>query len=285
MFNMQRRGLPQAPPWASGRTAQPGELTGAGIPWGQLSDTLPDQSAPQAPESLQQDPAGRLPAPPPGAKRGGPFSKENLSQTLLDIGSGLLSGHNFSDSLANAGQAISGRISSLKEEEKANRPKVTYGGPDDRFEITTGPNGDRTIREVPEFATVLDAKEAAKNAPKAKDVIDQRARAIYAINQLPEQERPAAYAALMNHPEMYGGVDVNGMPPGYDPTYASVMGGMGTTVGQAITNDRAERALKVRTEQGAARLRQGEARIAQGAQRLAKSKAPVTSAPAGFILD
>ncbi|MFD1959600.1 hypothetical protein ACFSHP_12085 [Novosphingobium panipatense] len=234
------------------------------------------------PETDQEEVLGgpSLPSAPPSAKRRGPFSKENLGQTLLDIGAGFLSGHNFSDGLGAAGKALSGRMDDLRAQEKAERPSIAYGGPDDRFEITTTSDGQRVIREVPEFAKVLDAKAAAERAPKTKDVIDQRARAIYSIGQLPESERAAAYATLMEHPEMFGGVDVTGMPPGYDPTYATVMGNMGTTVGQAITNDRAERALQVRTEQGAERLRQGQQRIDKPP---ASRRAPQTRPPAGFI--
>lgn len=276
MFNTAMRGLPKAPPFAMGRTAQPGEVTPGGVPWSKMLDRFPphyaqDEEA-QAPESTG------LPKAPPKALSNNPFSKDNRQQTLLSIGQAFLSSPDFFQGLGSAAGAVNGRIDELKGLQAAQRPKVSYGGPDDRFEISEAPDGTRSIREVPEFAKVLDDKAARKDAPSPKEVIEMRARAVHAIGQLPEDQRAAAYANLLGHPDMYGGLDVSNMPPGWDPNYAAVMGGLGTSVSQDENADYRERALRYRNAQAERRLDQAQQRI----NKPPASRLPQTKPPAGF---
>jgi hypothetical protein len=237
-------------------------------------------------------PERRLPQAPPGvAKRStDPWAHGNRSKTLLDIGAAFLSSDDFFRGLGNASSALSGRHEQLN---KASIPQITYGGPDDQFEISTDPTtGERTIREVPEFAQAVAAKRASTRALSPKDQTDLRARAIYAIGQLPPEQRNAAYADLMNNPGRYG-VDTTGLPPGWDETYGSVMGGIGQPVGAAQANADRDRAFDHRVTQDRIRNTQTERRLGQGDQRLTISrnkgsggaKRNTFKASPGFILD
>lgn len=257
-FNKGRQspGLPKPPPLFPGREEQP--------------QTGLQQQFPQAPPSVKRST--------------NPFAKDNLSQTLLDIGSSFLSNDNFFQGLGQAGQAVGGRAKALRQ--GPNRTEV--GGPDNQFEIITDEEGNRTYRQIPEFAKVLADKAALKERPSAKDTIDLRSRALYAINQLPQEQRSAAYADMMLNPNKYGGVDTAGMPVEYNPNFASVMGGMGQTVNQAIGSD-------FRREQFNHRQTVDNTRIDQTERRLSKPKATggigggrsraATKPPTGFILD
>jgi hypothetical protein len=236
-------------------------------------------AVPQAPE----------PAPKP-AYSDNPWAKQNLSRTLADIGSAFLSNQDFFSGLGAAGQAVAGRRDDLH---KLNTPTVSYGGPDDQFEISIDPRtGQRTVREVPEFSKAVQAKAEAKGAPSAKEAVDLRSRAIYAISQLPPEQRAEAYRDLRANSEYYG-IDTRGMPMVWSDTYGSVMGGMGQTVGQAEAQglrsrqfDHRKAVDERRLQQGDARVQQGAARVSQGAERLRRPPRSVaTKPPAGFILE
>ena len=212
-----------------------------------------------------------LPAPPPSVtKKATIWDKDHISDTLLGIGQAFLSNQNFGEGLgAAAGSLAQGNQTLRKRAEKA----TSYGGPDNRFEITTDGEGNRTVREVPEFARVAQEEREAKLAPKPTDVQDRRSRALYAVSQLPKEQRPAAYADLIDNPEQYG-VDTRGMPTVWNDTYGSVAGGMGLNVNQALTNIRADRLADNRIETNTARTAQGAERVAITRDKAAKSGLP-----------
>lgn len=288
--------LPSAPPFiARLSVAEGGELPPMfpGAPgyeqWRQsvAGNNLDMPTAPQ-PNTYAPTPDGApdpstigLPTPPPGVKKRSenPWGKGNLSQTLLDIGSAFLSADgDFFQGLGQAGQAIGGRYNELKP--KAG--KIEYGGPENQFEITTNEDGTKTIRKVPEFAEAIEAKRQASNAPKPRDAVDLRSRALYAISQLPPEQQPTAYADLLANPEKYGGIDTRGMPTYWDPQYGRVMSRMGMTVPQAENDDYRERTFNYRQGNDSANRAERAARAnkpkAGGARKAPKP-------PAGFILD
>lgn len=229
------------------------------------------QGTPIAPPQGNAQPS--LPAPPPQVRSTNPFSKENRSQTLLDIGAAFLSHDDFFEGLGAAARGVSGRMDELRKPQQRN---VTYGGPDSRFEIETMPDGTRQVREVPEFAKVLDAKAAEKARPDPKELVDLRARAIYAINQLPENQRAAAYADFMQNPAKYGGIDTSGMPGQWDQTFANVAGSMGQTVNQAAGGALRQQSFEHRVQQdGIRNARQAAKPVGRsGGGRRAAAKAP-----------
>lgn len=226
-----------------------------------------------------------LPAAPP-RKKPSIWDKEHISETLAGIGAGFFSGQNFGDGLGAAAQTIAGRTRQLREEQ---RPDISYGGPNDQFEITTDRRtGAKAYREVPEFRAATDRAAAAKRLPDPKDSADLRGRALYAIaTQIPPEGRAAAYRRLMENPGQFG-VDTTGMPSEWDDIYGTIAGQMGMNVSQTRAAERGDRSTtslvehrKVGEEQGATRLQQGAARVAQGAQRVAQSGARLRSAPSG----
>jgi hypothetical protein len=240
----------------------------------------------------------QLPSAPPTRKPTA-WDKEHISETLARIGQGFLSSQNFGEGLGNAGAAIAGRAQDIKAEQAKS---VSYGGPNDQFEITTDAYGNKSYREVPEFAKANAAATAAKNAPSATDRADLRSRAVYAITQLPPEKRAGAYAQLMANPAQYG-VDTAGMPAEWSEDYGTLGGMMGLNVNQSLTQERenivaqdAIRHRKVqeaqgqarvaqgdqRVAQGQARVAQGAARLAQGAARLAKVPSKVAKAAKGY---
>ncbi len=225
-------------------------------------------------------PTSLPPAPP--TKRPTPWDKEHISETFARIGQGFFQSQNFGDGLGNAAAAIAGRSKDIRAE---NTKSVTYGGPNDQFEILTDAYGRKSYREVPEFAKATAAAQAAKQAPDAAAVADRRSRAVYAISQLPPEKRTAAYASLIANPNAYN-VDVAGMPAEWSDDYGTVGGLMGMPVDKAIAQDRGNtlaqdtiRHRKVGEEQGAARVAQGQARVAQGAQRVAQGASRLSRVP------
>nr|WP_087573331.1 hypothetical protein [Sphingomonas sp. CDS-1] len=176
---------------------------------------------------------------------------------------------------------------------------ITYGGPNNQFEISADRNGNRTIREVPEFTRAAREERAAKNAPSFKDMQDRRARVIYQIGTLPEKvQREAAYADVIANPQSYG-IDARGMPPEWDDTYGTVAGNSGMTVSQAWGNGRADLMAgwkmqdgDKKTAQGAHRLELAKTKDARAALKASLPKPPpsvtrkgAAKMPTGFILD
>lgn len=223
-----------------------------------------------------------LPAPPP--HKASLFDKDHRRDSLLAIGTGLLSGFNFTDGLAAAGQNLQAQRQLVRDENRGG--KREFGGPDNAFEIVTDPRtGQRTVSAVPQFQAYLQQKRI-----KPKDVADMNGRAMYALQQLPPEQREAAYAHIRANPSQYG-VDADTMPTSYDPVYADMAGRMGMTVSQALTRQQAtdnaqatkdyradvqadrETRTGIYRDRAAATTAQGNARLAQGQERIAISKA------------
>ncbi|MET3725864.1 hypothetical protein [Sphingomonas trueperi] len=227
-----------------------------------------DLQAPSAPGS-----APRLPSAPPvpGAHLWDPG---NRHKTLIALGTGLLSGNSLADGIGRAGANALGLEEQLKAERRAQLPQRQYGGPDDAFEIVTNPStGEHTVRSVQQFMDYATAKRT-----KAKDTADLNGRAMAALQQLPEADRPAAYAMMLQHPDQYG-IDAEHMPAAYDRQYADMTSRMGMTVAQAQAIERkaAEDAARAEArkradEDRAARTRalvsRSAALTAQGQQRI-----------------
>lgn len=240
----------------------------------------------------------QLPQAPPALKAPSLFDKQHRQDTLLALGSGLLTGQNFTDGMSAAAQNVMG----LKKQLKAETTKThEFGGPDNSFEITTDPRtGIRTAKPVAEFQEYLENKRT-----KAKDTADINGRAMYALSQAPEAERANIYAHMIQNPQFYG-IDPRTMPATFDPAYVRQSAGMGQTVAQAtaaagrdraqadtrdyrgqvqadrqtrteIYRDRAQAA----THQGEQRIAQGAARVAQGAARVGLSRAAAAKKGSG----
>lgn len=268
------RGLPTPPP----RTFSP-----TFAPVGNYEDAIPPQAFDKPGMNLP------LPKAPPSRKaRPTPWDREHISETLLGMGAGFLSSRNFGDGLGNAAQAVMGRNKDIR----AERAKaVTYGGPDNQFEISQDAYGNRTVHEVPEFRAAADRQNAnkialaqatsqAKQGLTAKDHLDFQSRALHTIaTTVPPERRQEAYQRLISNPEQYG-IDASQMPATWDDLYGTIGGNLGLNVNQSMTQDRGRAAAAERTRhnqvtegQGAQRVQQGAARVAQGAARLAKSGA------------
>ena len=246
------------------------------IPGG-LAAGLP--SVPPAQSFAQQAPG--LPAAPPSA-RAGLWDPGNRHKTLLAIGSGLLSGRSFADGVGAAGRNVFALDDQLQA---ASRKTHEFGGPDNTFDIATDPTtGQRTVRAVPEFQEYAERKRK-----KGKDTADLNGRAMFALSQLPPEQQPEAYAAIRANPAQYG-VDPETMPDTFDPRYVAMAAGMGMTVSQSMTRQRADQNADnlqdyrkdiqqdrqertgIYRDRAAATTAQGNARLAQGQQRIAISK-------------
>lgn len=173
-----------------------------------------------------------------------PFSKANLSQTLLGIGQGFLSNpDSFWKGLGAAGGAISDRIEKLNP---TGKRKITYGGPENQFEITENPDGTRSVRKVPEFAQAAQAAQADKRRLTTKDSNDTVNRAVAAISRLDTPEkRASAYNFLLQRPAEFGltADDVTGLPQEWSDTYGTVRGQMGYSLPQYEANQDRDRAF------------------------------------------
>lgn len=119
---------------------------------------------------------------------------------------------------------------------------------------------------------------ATAKRTKAKDTADLNGRAMAALLQFPEADRPAAYAMMLQHPDQYG-IDAEHMPAAYDRQYADMTSRMGMTVAQAQAIERKavedaaraearKRADEDRTRRTDAYVARSGAITAQGQQRL-----------------
>jgi hypothetical protein len=261
-----------------------GGVWGNGLTPTQVLERFPVETqdqpiAPTAQQTAMLKPAAglqqELPKPPPTKRSNNPFAKDNLGQTLLDIGQGFLSSPDFAQGLGNAAGAISGRAADLR---KLNTPKVSYGGPQDQFEITENPDGTRAYRQIPEVAEAIASANKAKSAPSAKELVDMRARTIRSIMELPPEQRANAYAMVMTFPERYG-LDVTNMPRAWDETYGSVVSGMGLSANQAEGLDLRREQLAHRKDVDATRSSQNAQRIGQAERRLKRPPASVMRTP------
>lgn len=227
----------------------------------------------------------QLPPAPP-RKKPNLFDRDHRQDTLLAIGAGLLSGNSLGDGVGRAAQNMLGLRQQMTGEQRRTHE---YGGPDNSFEIITDPRtGERTVRPVAQFQDYLEDKRT-----KPKDTADINGRVMFSLQQLPEEQRSAAYANIRANPTYYG-VDPSTMPEQYDPIYAEMASGMGMTVSQALTRQRADesaddleryragvqadrqRRTGIYEDRSTALTRQGDQRIGQAQQRITitRSKGP-----------
>ena len=254
------------------------------------SASLPPPPPMAAPPSEEEELPVEAGLPPLPRKPGNLWDKKHLDDSLLAIGTGLLSGDDFFDGLGRAGQGLGQLRQQIRT---ADKPTRELGGPDDAFEVTYDPRtGERSYVPIQPFQDYL-----RKKAEKPAVTADIRGRAMTALLSLPEDQRQAAYEDMADNPSMFGLGDGD-LPMEYDPELVDVYANMGMNVSQTMTReqaaanakaqdayrktlaaDRAERtrlaAQRTATleRQGDARIQQGEARVAQGASRLEISRA------------
>lgn len=224
-------------------------------------------------------------------KRVNPFSSDNLGETLMGIGQDFLSGGNFWEGAGAAVGSIKDRMKALK-----SKGKVSYGGPNNQFEITEHPDGSRTVRKVPEFAEATQQEAAEKRRLSARDTNDTLTRAIASISRLDtDQKRASAYNFMLQDPAQFGltADDVAQLPQEWSDTYGAVRSGMGYSVPQYETNLDRDRAFQHRQGQDGIRNGQAQQRIGiseKSANRPRSGggggrKTNTFKAPASFILD
>ncbi len=243
-------------------------------PFGNMPSTydLPTSGVPSLPK-------------PPRSKRSNIWDREHISETLADIGAGFFAGQNFSDGLGAASRTIANRTRQLREE---GRPDISYGGPNDQFEISTDRRtGAKTIREVPEFKAAADRDRVLKDRPDFKTQADMRSRALFTIaTQLPPEQRAEAYRDLIANPEFYG-VDPTGMPAEWDDRYGTVTGTMGLSVNEGLNQKRNDAKLaddmrhnRVMEDLGGQRVQQGNVRAQAAATHAQQGGANLRTPPA-----
>jgi len=182
---------------------------------------------------------------------------------MLKLASGFFGSQNFGDGLAHAAGTIAQTNDGLR---KAEQPVL--GGPDDAFEIYTDPRtGERSYREIKQFSDYRKQKDT-----DPAEAADMTGRVMYAISQLPEDQRAATYDAVLSDPGKYGISDSSVLPATYDPSAIALRTNMGMSVSQARARDQAalngDRADQSRQEALAITRARAAASTAQGAQRL-----------------
>lgn len=171
------------------------------------------------------------------------WDKENRQRTFLALAQAFGAGPNFSDGLSAAAGALGGRMDDLKNGKKQEVPDLV--GPNSSFERRIDKDTG-AITYVPVVAMqdyLRDSKE------KPKDVADMTGRAMYNLQQLPEAQRPAAYADMVANPQDYG-LDSDWLRRStYDPNYVAMRAGMGSNVSQSRTRDTADTTAATRAAQ------------------------------------
>ena len=206
--------LPKAPP-------APGQS-----PAGYDLPNLPQiAQAPQAGVGLTQ----QLPPAPPPTKTPSIWDDQHRKDTLLAISAGILQGDNFAEGMGSVAKNLLAQRQALRSE-----GKPTLGGPDDAFEITTDPvTGKHTFTPIP-AALDYQRSKTVKPAQRA----DMVGRVHYAISQLPEEQRAAAWADVQANPEAYSLTDED-VATEYDPQRSAILANTGMTVSQALTRSQA----------------------------------------------
>lgn len=266
-------------------------------PQGASSEPMMEMPSPQGDQG-QPSVLGQRPSAPPSARSTNPWSKENRSRTLLDIGAAFLSEKDFFSGMGRAASGLGQRMDNLRQEAE---PDSQFGvGPGGQFEVVTGPDGQRSVNRIPEFQKAMEEdraySEQARNRVSPQDAAEQRSQVLNSILQLPQGQQEQAYAQLLNNPSVFGLQDAAGLPQSWDPTFAEAVSGSGLSVSQSRAAERQQAAFiqrqrmdQIRAEQGAARVAQGQARVDQGQQRITSSpanRAPSSPRPpSGFILD
>ena len=246
--------LPKAPP-APGKSP-----TGYDLP------NLPQiAQAPQAGAGLTQ----QLPPAPPPVKKPSIWDDQHRKDTLLAISAGILQGDNFAEGMGSVAKNLLAQRQALRSE-----GKPTLGGPDDAFEITTDPvTGKHTFTPI-QAALDYQRSKTVKPAQRA----DMVGRVHYAISQLPEEQRAAAWADVQANPEAYSLTDED-VATEYDPQRSAILANTGMTVSQALTRSQAsenadaaevarQEALRLRGQMVDIARRRTDASISQGQQRI-----------------
>lgn len=246
--------LPKAPP-APGQSP-----TGYDLP------NLPQiAQAPQASSGLTQ----QLPPAPPPTKKPSIWDNDHRRDTLLAISAGILSGDNFAEGMGGVAKNLLAQRQALKAE---GRP--TLGGPDDAFEIYTDPETGQHVFKPIQAAIDYQRSKTVKPAQRA----DMVGRVHYAISQLPEDQRAAAWADIQANPEAYNLTDED-VATEYDPQRSAILANTGMTVSQALTRSQAsenadeaeaarQAALNLRRQALGIAERRANASISQGQQRI-----------------
>lgn len=251
-----------------------------------LLDPAPEPS--EAPSTLGEAPT--LPQVPPKARSTDPWSRQNVRRTLLDLSSAIGSSDNLGQGIGRAAGALGSRMDRLQAEATPiRRPGV---GPNGTLEAVTDPvTGETTYQTIEAFQNVVDEERQARLSEREasrKPIVtpaqrlENRARVMSSIQQLPENQRAAAYAQLMANPGSFGGIDTEGMPQAYDPSYAAAVAGTGITQQQMMALRLREAELERKRQADAVRASQGERRLTNQAVRSAPSH---PKPPSGFILD
>lgn len=288
----QQAPMPQMPPEA---------------PQGVMSAPVAPPVAPgvlAAPMTQQMPPQGVL-----ARKKYKPFAKENRSQALLAIGTGLLSNPmSFAAGIGAAGENLGKLRSAYDELQKPD--KSTIGGPDNAFQITTDRDtGEQSFKAIPAMTDYLGKKAAAAKAPKAPTAAENvaaRGRLAGAVLTVDPANRAQAYSDFVADSNRLG-YDL-GLPPvlnedvlrsfteqTIDPSERAKTATAATARTTAQSN--ADRTYNLRVQAGS--RAQGNADRSYGlraqASSLAERKynsppstrkaASVNKPPAGFILD
>lgn len=197
----------------------------AGAPQGALAAPQappvpqPALQAPAAPQGALSPP--QLPKPPASIQRKkiNPWDKQHIALALLDLSKGMASGGTFLEGLGAAGRGMAGR---MYDEQKAELGSTEVGGPDNAFEIHTDADGNRTYTPIAAVTDYLDGKKKRENAPKPKETAELVGDSLYAVEQLPPEQRPGAYQLLIDQAKA-AGHDVSWAPPEYSPTFSKAM--------------------------------------------------------------
>ena len=185
----------------------------------------------------------------PPKRKSHAFDKDNLSDTLLMIGSGLLSSQNFGEGLAKAGQGILAQNRRIRDE---NRTTTTYGGPDGLYKIETDGLGNEKRTLDPQAMGDLERIKTLKEAPAATDRRGILGSVAYSIGQLPPEQQQTAWANVRSQPGLYG-LTAADIPENIDATTQNLLAGSALTVDQGMSHSRNNAATAANIEAGRTR--------------------------------
>lgn len=255
------------------------------VPQGVLAAPMGGPEMPEAavPAPMTQQPSSAVVE----RKKFKPFSKENRQDTLLAIGTGLLS---RPDSFAAGIGAAGEKLGALRKKyDDRQKPVHAVGGPDDAFEVVTNPEtGEQTFKEIPAFTGYLDRKNRAKGAPSAKDTVAATASLADYVGRLPKEQQGSAWQLGKAWLEQQG-YTIN-LPDAYSSGGGGVVAGVGVSPTARMNNDRGIAAGK-RAQANADRAHVIRERSDERSERRFR-RGPVSSAapqssklPSGFRLD
>ncbi len=204
------------------------------VPRGALSEhmTVDVPEVPVGAFSSLQAPLAPVKAAPERFK---PFSKENRSDTLMAIGTGLLSHpESFAAGIGAAGENVGALRSKFQKDAKKS---TALGGPDNAFQVTTDPEtGEQTFKEVPAFKSYLDSKRRASTAPGPKDTVAATASLATLVENYPPEQRDNAWKLGKAYLQQQG-YSIN-LPDEYNSGAGGVLAGMGLTPAAQASADR-----------------------------------------------